>query len=313
MALRLPLAFSAKVSRGLATLSGGGEAELIPQSRLAGPMPWVIAIMVALTVIAAAAGLALSNTARSASDELSGGITVQVVEANPAERTRQARAAAERLQATPGVAEAHVVSQDEVERLIEPWLGARVGDDEEIPIPALVDARLRKPLDGETLGSLRRLVREVAPSARVDAQSTWLRPVFGAIDSLRLLALTLVVLLGFALAAAVLLAVRNALGANRDTIEIVHLLGGTDSQVARIFQRSVGVDAIGGGAVGLALGLVVVLFFGRRFAELGAGLVGGGSLRWYDWAVLALVPLAGVALAMVTARVTVVRALRRML
>ncbi|MEQ1542840.1 MAG: cell division protein [Novosphingobium sp.] len=313
MALRLPLAFSAKVSRGLATLSGGGQAELIPQSRLAGPMPWVIAIMVALTVIAAAAGLALSNTARSASDELSGGITVQVVEANPAERTRQARVAAERLQATPGVAEAHVVSQDEVERLIEPWLGARVGDDEEIPIPALVDARLRKPLDGETLGSLRRLVREVAPSARVDAQSTWLRPVFGAIDSLRLLALTLVVLLGFALAAAVLLAVRNALGANRDTIEIVHLLGGTDSQVARIFQRSVGVDAIGGGAVGLALGLVVVLFFGRRFAELGAGLVGGGSLRWYDWAVLALVPLAGVALAMVTARVTVVRALRRML
>lgn len=313
MALRLPLAFSAKVSRGLATLSGGGEAELIPQSRLAGPMPWVIAIMVALTVIAAAAGLALSNTARSASDELSGGITVQVVEANPAERTRQARAAAERLQATPGVAEAHVVSQDEVERLIEPWLGARVGDDEEIPIPALVDARLRKPLTGETLGSLRRLVREVAPSARVDAQSTWLRPVFEAIDSLRLLALTLVVLLGFALAAAVLLAVRNALGANRDTIEIVHLLGGTDSQVARIFQRSVGVDAIGGGAVGLALGLVVVLFFGRRFAELGAGLVGGGSLRWYDWAVLALVPLAGVALAMVTARVTVVRALRRML
>lgn len=313
MALRLPPAFSAKVSRGLATLSGGGEAELIPQSRLAGPMPWVIAIMVALTVIAAAAGLALSNTARSAADELSGGITVQVVEANPAERTRQARAAAERLQATPGVAEAHVVSQDEVERLIEPWLGARVGDDEDIPIPALVDARLRKPLDGETLGSLRRLVREVAPSARVDAQSTWLKPVFGAIDSLRLLALALVVLLGFALAAAVLLAVRNALGANRDTIEIVHLLGGTDSQVARIFQRSVGLDAIGGGLVGLALGLVVVLFFGRRFAELGAGLVGGGSLLWYDWAVLGVVPLAGAVLAMVTARVTVLRALRRML
>lgn len=313
MALKLPPAFSAKVSRGLTTLSGRGQAELIPQSRLAGPMPWVIAIMVAFTVIAAAAGLALSNTARSASDELSGGITVQVVEANPAERTRQARAAADRLMATPGVAEAHVVSQDEVERLIEPWLGARVGDDEDIPIPALVDARLRKPLDGETLGSLRRLVRDVAPSARVDAQSTWLRPVFGAIDSLRLLALALVVLLGFALAAAVLLAVRNALGANRDTIEIVHLLGGTDSQVARIFQRSVGFDAVGGGVVGLGLGLVVVLFFGRRFAALGAGLVGGGSLLWYDWALLTLVPLGGAALAMITARVTVLRALRRML
>lgn len=291
----------------------GGEAELIPQSRLSGPMPWVIAIMVALTVIAAAAGLALSNTARSASDELSGGVTVQVVEANPVERNRQAAAAAQRLRALPGVADVHVVSQDEVERLIEPWLGARAGDDAEIPVPALVDARLREPIGGENLGALRSAVREVAPAARVDAQSAWLKPVFGAIDSLRLLALTLVLLLGFAFAAAVLLAVRNALGANRDTIEIVHLLGGTDGQVARIFQRSVAFDAVGGGTVGLALGLVVVLFFGRRFGDLGAGLVGGGALQWYDWVLLALVPIAGILLAMVTARFTVLRALRRML
>lgn len=312
MAIRLPPSLSARVTRGLRSLSGG-ESDLIPQTRLTGPMPWVIAIMVALTVIAAAAGLALSNAARSASDELSGGITVQVIEANPAERNRQAGAAAQRLKATPGVIDAHVVSQDEVERLIEPWLGTRVGDGEDIPVPALVDARLRDPIDGETLGALRRLVREVAPTARVDAQSTWLRPVFGAIDSLRWLALALVVLLGFALAAAVLLAVRNALGANRDTIEIVHLLGGTDSQVARIFQRSVGFDAVGGGIVGLALGLVVVLFFGRRFGDLGAGLVGGGSLAAVDWVLLALVPVAGIVLAAITARVTVLRALRRML
>ncbi|MFM5883854.1 MAG: cell division protein FtsX [Novosphingobium sp.] len=308
MALTLPAALTERLNRGMT-----GDAELIKQARLSGPMPWVIAIMVALTVIAAAAGLALSNVARSASDELSGGITVQVIEANPAERTRQANAAAARLKATPGVINAQVVSQDEVERLIEPWLGARAGDDQEIPIPALIDVRLRDPIDGETLGALRRLVRETAPSARVDAQSTWLKPVFGAIDSLRLLALALVVLLGFALAAAVLLAVRSALGTNRDTIEIVHLLGGTDTQVARIFQRSVGFDALGGGLFGLLVGLVVVLFFGRRFSDLGAGLVGGGALQWYDWVTLVLVPAAGVVLAMITARYTVLRALRRML
>lgn len=308
MAFTLPSALGARLGKGLA-----GDAQLIRQARLSGPMPWVIAIMVALTVIAAAAGLALSNAARSAADELSGGVTVQVVEANPVERTRQAAAAAQRLKATPGVIEAHVVSQDEVERLIEPWLGGRVGDDQEIPVPALIDVRLRDAVDGETLGALRRLVRHVAPSARVDAQSGWLKPVFGAIDSLRWLALALVVLLGFALAAAVLLAVRSALGVNRDTIEIVHLLGGTDSQVARIFQRSVGFDAVGGGVLGLLIGLVVVFFFGRRFADLGAGLVGGGALHWYDWLVIALVPLAGAILAMITARITVLRALRRML
>ena len=67
------------------------------------------------------------------------------------------------------------------------------------------------------------------------------------------------------------------------------------------------------GAVGLALGLVAVLFLGRQFEGLGAGLIAGGALRWIDWLLLALVPIAGVLLAMLTARLAVVRALRGML
>ena len=303
---------SGVIARRLRSLSGAGAPDLVQQARLSGPMPWVIAIMVALTVIAAAAGLALSNTARSASDALSGGATIQVVEANPAERDRQAREAARVVQAMPGVAEVHLVSQDEIQRLIEPWLGVRIGD-EDIPVPALVDVRWTGPISGEKLGQMRHRVRQVAPAARVDAQSTWLKPVFSAIDSLQWLAVALVALLGAALAAAVLLAVRTALGTNRDTIEIVHLLGGTDSQIARIFQRSVGFDAAGGGTVGFGLGLLVVLVLGQRLDGLGAGLVSAGALGSFDWALLALVPVGGVILAVATARLTVMRALRRML
>ena len=286
---------------------------MLPEGRLSGPMPWVIAIMVALTVIAAAAGLAFSNTARNASDALSGGVTVQVVDANPAERDRQAQAVLRALRDTPGVIEASLVSQDEIDRLIEPWLGASASGDAGIPVPALVDARLRDAVTGETLGAMRQLLRQVAPAARVDAQSSWLKPVFSAVDTLRWLSLALVGLLGVALGAAVLLAVRNALGSNRDTIEIVHLLGGTDGQIARIFQRAIGYDAAVGGVVGLALGLVVVLALGQQFAALGAGLVSSGALGWSDWVLLALIPVAGVILAMFTARQTVVRALRKML
>ncbi len=313
MALKLPPMPGSSLVRGLRSLSSLSETELVPQARLAGPMPWVIAIMVALTVIAAAAGLASSNVARNAADTLSGGVTVQIVEADPTARLRQAEAAAQRLNAMPGIDAATVVSQEEVERLIEPWLGGLAIDGQAIPVPAIVDVRLRDEVTGEKLGALRRTVREVAPSARVDAQSTWLKPVFGAIDSLRLLALALVGLLAGALAAVVLLAVRNALGTNRETIEIVHLLGGTDQQIARLFQRSVGFDAAGGGAIGLGLGLVAVLLLGQQFAGLDAGLVSGGALGWLDWLLLALVPVGGVGLAMLTARWTVLRALRRML
>ncbi len=293
-------------------LSASGQGGLVPQARLSGPTPWVIAIMVALTVIAAAGGLSLRNVARAAAGELAGGVTIQIVEARPEVRAAQAGAALGVLAATPGITSVRQVPQSDVDALVEPWLG---GDSDEaaVPVPALIDARLDGPATPARLDALRERLKARAPAARVDAQSDWLRPVFGAIGALQWLAAALVVLLGLATSAAVLLAVRTALGTNRETIEVVHLLGGTDSQIARIFQRSVATDAAGGGIVGFAAALLVVVLLGQRFAALGAGLVAGGTLGWSDWAIVALVPFAGIALAIVTARITVLRALARML
>ena len=42
---------------------GAAERGLLPEGRIAGPMPWVIAIMMFLTVLAAAAGLGLGGAA----------------------------------------------------------------------------------------------------------------------------------------------------------------------------------------------------------------------------------------------------------
>ncbi|MFC3173294.1 cell division protein FtsX [Novosphingobium bradum] len=313
-ALRLPDLFGRH-------LGGGGQSDIVPQSRLSGPIPWVIAIMVALMVIAAAGGLALRNTGRAAAAELSGGITVQIVEARPEERDRQARAALSALAAMPGVAGAQMVPQSDLDALVEPWLGGGAGgpgagaleEGGAVPVPALIDARLAGQLSPDRLGRIQAALRASAPGARVDAQSTWLTPVFGAIASLQWLSLALIVVLGLATGAAVLLAARTALGNNRATIEIVHLLGGTDAQIARIFQRSIARDAIGGALAGSGAALVVIVLLGRSFAALQAGIVTGGALGWGDWALLLSVPAAAVVLATLTARWTVIGALKGML
>lgn len=291
------------------------DADLIPQARMSGPMPWVIAIMVAMTAIALAAGLALGNAVSAAKAEIEGGVTVQILEPRPDVREAQARRAADAIERMRDVAGLRLVPQSELDALIEPWLGTGIGTatGAAIPVPALIDVRLKGSATPVQLAAIDRMLRPVAPSARVDAQSNWLRPVFDAMVSLQVLAIALVALLAAALMAAVLLAARTALGTNRDTIEIVHLLGGTDAQVARVFQRSIGYDAAGGGAVGLALALVVILVLGQRFAGLGAGLVDNGALIWSDWLLLAMVPVLATIIAMVTARLTVLHALRKML
>lgn len=307
-----PGALNRAIVRGFSPFGGERAARLVPQARLVGPMPWVIAIMVALTVIAAAGGLALQNMADAARAELSGGVTVQVIEAFPAARERQADAVMEALANDPAIATYRRVPEAELDALLEPWLGVGATD-ATVPVPALIDVRLRGVADRAAIDDLQTRLLEIAPDARVDAQSGWLQPVFAAIASLQWLAIALVVLLALTSAAAVWLAARSALGSNRNTIEIVHLLGGTDGQIARIFQRSIGYDAVLGGTVGLAIGVAGVVVLGKQFAALGSGMMAGGGLTLFDWLMLAGIPIAGVVIAIVTARLTVLASVRRML
>ncbi|MCY1670919.1 cell division protein [Novosphingobium sp. SL115] len=290
------------------------ESRLLPQGKLSGPMPWVIAIMIGLTVLATASGLALRNTARAASADLAGGATVQIVHGAPRERDRQAQAALASLKQAPGVISARLVPQAELDALVEPWLGTNAGDDiDALPVPALIDVRLSGHTGKAELAALRARLKTPAPAARVDAQASWLAPVFEAIGALQWLAGGLIALLAFATVAAVLLASRNALGNHRTTIEIVHMLGGTDAQIARIFQRSMAIDAAAGGIGGLLLGTLAIFLMGNQFAALGSGMMTSTGLVWTDWLVICAIPLAGVLLAVLTARYSVLSALRRML
>ena len=77
--------------RGGVRKFGAAERGLLPEGRIAGPMPWVIAIMMFLTVLAAAAGLGLAGAAARLDDQIGGRVTIQIVEANPDPRQRPGR------------------------------------------------------------------------------------------------------------------------------------------------------------------------------------------------------------------------------
>lgn len=298
--------------KGVKRLRGNVAAGLLPQTRFGGPIPWVIAILIAMVVVAAAGGLALRNLAENARADLSGAVTVQIVEADAQERAAQAEAVAEKLTGNPLVSTVRIVPEEELSELLEPWLGAGAAS-EDVPIPALIDVELSERASAARIGQLRDLIADAAPDARIDAQSEWLEPVYEALAALQYLALALIALVAFATAAAVWMAARSALANHGATVEIIHLLGGTDAQVTSIFQRSVIRDATFGGLIGLVIGVVAVWLLGQQFAVLDSGMVSGGGLKWNDWLILAAIPVGGVLLALVTGRITIALALRSML
>jgi cell division transport system permease protein len=291
---------------------GRAAARLLPPTRLTGPIPWVIAILIALVVIATAGGLALRNLASAASTGLSSGVSVQVIEPNPDLRAARAAEAVTVLGAVEGVVAVKPVPEAELVAMLEPWLGegASSGD---VPIPALIDVELAGSAGPAEVARIEAALAARVPAARVDAQGDFLKPVSEALAALQWLALGLAVLVALATAAAVWLAARNAFAAARDTVEIMHLLGASERQIAAVFLRDVLREAAAGAMLGAGMGVAAVWLLGQQFAALGSGMVSGGGLMLADWLVIATVPLAGVLLALATARITIALALRDML
>jgi cell division transport system permease protein len=289
----------------------GAPRRVLPEGRFAGPMPWVIAIMMFLAVLAAAAALAISHAANAMQGAIAGRITVQLVEANPDVRARQRVAIANDLRRQSNVIEVHEIGDAEVRDLLTPWLG-NDGLDSELPVPALIDATLTDS-SPVAVAEIERSVKALAVGARVDRHSDWLGPLGGLLDTLRWLAVTLVVLTATATAAAVILGARAALDQHRATIDVMHLMGATDRQISRLFERRVAQDAISGAALGFVVAISALIVLGWRINAVESALVGGSTLGWLDWALIALLPMAGVALSIGAARLTVLRSLARIL
>jgi cell division transport system permease protein len=278
------------------------ERRLLGVKPLRGPTPWVIAIMTFSMLIVAAAGLALANTASVVAKSVESRYSVQI----PAGARSLAPALA-LVRRTPGVTGAEAVPEQEMRRTLERWLGP-AGASQDLPVPALVNFDA-----GEVnVAQLEQRLAAVAPGARVVAQRENLAPLLRSLRALEWLALALVVMLGAASAAAVVLAARGALDTHRFTIEVMHGIGATDVQVTQLFQRKIALDALAGSLIGAVAGAMVLalLAAGSSFA---GELSGGASLLARDIVILALVPIMLTALATLVARTAVLATLRQAL
>ena len=287
------------------------QRRLLDSARQTRAMRWVMAIMLFLTVLAAALGLGAWAVAGSLGQQLEGKLTVQIIEADTHARTTATKAAIDAVHAVPGVAAVHEVDRATLLAMLRPWLGDQ-GADPDLPVPALIDVELRTPGEA-TVDAITRAVHARVPSARIDRYEAWMSPVARFTRLMIGFAALLVAVMAVATATVVVLAARAGLDAHRDTIEVLHMLGSTDPQVARLFQRRIARDTLTGGAGGAAAAIVVVAFLGAQIAGLNADLVGGFAFGAADWIALALLPLAFALLAAGAARIAVLGRLRRFL
>jgi cell division transport system permease protein len=278
------------------------EARLLPAEKLHGPTVAVIAIMTFAMLAVGAAGLAISNAAGLVASGSHNRYVIQL----PAAAADRLAGAVEAARSAKGVRSVTPVPQSEMRATLERWLGeaAASGD---LPIPAMAIVELDEGADGAAIAQS---IRSAAPEAVVTAETGELAPVLDSMRALQWLALSLVVLMAAATAAAVILAARGALDTHRPTVEIMHGIGATDAQVTRLFERKIAVDAIAGALGGTAAAIVLALLLGGGIAALAGELTLSAPLSVPDLVVLALIPVGAVLLAVGVARWTLLTALR---
>lgn len=279
-------------------------------------LPWLIGFMVFLAALALAAAIAVANVTERWESGLSGRLTVQVpppgADVSSAERAAHIDAVLAALRETRGVRSAEQLSEAEVAGLLEPWLG-EAASSEELPLPSLIAVTVDRD-NPPSMEVLRTALTAAAPGTQVDDHQRTLGRLIEVARTLQILAILVVALVGMAAVVTVVFVTRTGLAIHRNVIELLHLIGAHDGYVARQFQRHALRLGLAGGVIGLLLALATLFALSQTLGsngEVGA-FVPEFRLVGLQWAWLAAIPVATALVAMVTARLTVLRTLSRL-
>jgi cell division transport system permease protein len=290
------------------------KLRIMPTEKGAAPLDLVIAVMAFLAALALGALLITQRAAITWSEGLSGKITVQVLP--PAQGVpheglqREVAAALAVLRSTPGIAHAAPLSEREQLKLVQPWLGEEsiVAD---LPLPQLIDADL-VPGSGIDIAALAARLKSAAPDSVLDDHSHWVNRLHDLARTLVWSAYGILLLIAVATAATVAFATRAGLEAHSETVELLHQMGAQARFIARAFEghyfRATLSAAFAGAAFG---GLVFLAAGGLQTVGIEAvPFMPPLGLKPIELPWLVLIPPAAGLIALVTARLSVLAALR---
>ncbi len=277
----------------------------------------LIALMSVLGMLALCASFALSAMTQRWSDGLENKVSVEIPASDsggevtaPGIVQSMTDDAAKLLMGRPDVTEAKIMEESDIRKLLSPWLGDDMVMDS-IPLPGLISVTFEKGAVPD-LKELEIELRDVAPRARIDTHESWLSDVLRFTGALQFAAILLTMIIGATTLVAVAGGVRSKLSENKEELELLHLMGASDSYIAKQLPRHTLILSLQGGAAGVAAGGILLFAISMIAGEIGVNLVPDFRLDSAQKAMLLLLPVPIAVLAMMTARFTVLRVLGKM-
>ena len=275
-------------------------------------LPWLIAFMVFLAILAMAGMLVLNATASRWDQGIRGTLTVQVMPVeDPAKDDERLQVVLSVLAQMPEIDRYEMLTDNRLLKLLEPWLGPAAGS-RDLPLPRLVDVELKTGADLNAEVLSRQLAARV-PGTSVDDHRIWLKRLVRLIQTVEGLATLVLSFIALATVGTVVFTTRTGLDIHREAMEVLHLIGAQDSYVAGQFASRAFALGLKGGVFGLLLAVPTLLGIRYLAQQMDSSIMPDITLGPVHWSALAGLPLVVSLIAMVTARITVMKTLSRML
>ena len=213
------------------------------------------------------------------------------------------------LRAFPDIESVTVLEKNDIERLINPLVERDIFKN--ILLPALIEIRLKR---NDFLPDLNNALKNLSTEIFIESHAELFLPDAKTFSGAKKLFSVIVSLTLFVAMISIIFAVHSGLAINRETIQVMHLIGAKNDFIARTFQKHVlkvlGFSSAFGTA--LAMGTFFILDSLLRVAFFGDGEVDiFKQINLWDWTIFMLVPVSYPLLGIIVAGVSVLIFLRK--
>lgn len=271
-------------------------------------------VMCYLACLAIGALILINQAVTTWTSGLSREVTVQIRQLRDSDMESEIRAALTVLTDVPGVVKSDVVDKADAAKLLEPWLGTTQLED--LPIPRLIRVTIDEAHPPD-FAALEQQLAATVKGASLDTHRRWQAELTRMASALSTLSLAILALICVSTVAMVIFATRTVLDANRQVVDVLHLIGAKDGYIARQIDRRFLTTGLLAGLLGVALGILTFFLLGFT-GTAGAGgvadaarslLFSSSHNTLWNYVAFLSVPLIATLISLVTSRLALMRML----
>jgi len=280
-------------------------------------LAWIILSMIYLAVVTLTAVLISNSSSKEWLEAVDNVITVQVSDPNSKSKadnsTTRLEAIVKKLRITAGINKIEIFDEEKTSGLLSNWLSQDILND--INLPALIEVKLSNPINKEQISQK---IRSLTPGVSVDDHSRWKQKLMLLINTIENIGWIIFILVLIVCSTSIIFAIAMTITNNSEVIDLIDLMGGGSSFIARVFQKQV-LFVMGPSALIGSFAAALTLFILNDY--LGTLLQGilpvsisnlGAKLDFWEWSLIASTPLVFIFLSLIIVRVSVVAFLSKL-